>query len=99
MDWTAQQLYATISGWHIALWLLAYCAWRFLMSSRAEAGVQSAANDVDAVSGAGEARRRNRKPVAYGATGRWAHRSEMLVKMGWAPARRAPSRRRARRAA
>ena len=91
MYWMPQQLFPTITGLDIILWIAAYATWRYLTgmtrvrAARVSCGVHasSAARDFA------------RRPL----TGRWAVRATALDKMQLTPPRRVAEHRRLRRAA
>ena len=102
MDWTQHDLYATISGAHLAWWLVAYGAWRLLV--RAGHDYQTGSS-TDQGLAARTSRVAASVPSAHtavlqvAARGRWERRTAILAKMNRSSVCRSGSRQRLRRVA
>lgn len=91
MDWHSADALMTINGLHITLWVLAYCAWRYLTSPR---WAQRAQATEDA---RGERSRRRSHAASVPVADRMERRAQMLAKMqrpGRAPSEHRELRRR-----
>ena len=98
MDWTTPPTLHTINGYHIALWILGYCTWRFLRHPRRAAVATVTSKPAATVDNAVTARRavalEQPQPVD-----RWARRAELLAGVGRVDPRRLRLQRRLRKAA
>jgi hypothetical protein len=95
-EWISEQLFATISGWDILVWIGAYGVWRYLTAD-AEVTTRDTETRGAQVVRAGTRPRQVRSETAD--VSRWEHRAILLEKQRESVAHRHQQRRKVRRAA